>query len=465
MVKAISTQSETRPFRSPSAAKPSGVKLLVTRLSGVLVAGVFYAAVVLIPFAPAQRYFLGHPVAIAATVLFWIAAAALLGQWLEIRRQRRWFAQIQDDLLAPPEDEEAGGASANVRGLCERWLERLDELPEAAHASRLVGRLSELLERQIRRGNARHLADDLREVATREADDAHDSLQLVRIIVWAIPMLGFLGTVIGITQTLGGLDFSDGSAAVERLKSGLYVAFDTTALGLVLSVVAIFLQFPVERAEQQLLGQIDRRAGELLAAHLPDPAVDGTTAQMTALCDGVLAAVQQSLGKQAELWRATIDGAHEHWQNVVSITNDELGRSIGDAVGQAIGPALQDHSRSMQETQQEGVEAIDQRWQQWQLALSDNARILLAHQKTLVRQAELLADGQARATELVALQETLHQNLQVLDSAQQQVDRSLESAAGAEQLTGAIRTLARAMEVLTEQLPPAGPMASTRQAA
>ena len=80
------------------------------------------------------------------------------------------------------------------------------------------------------RGTTRHLADDLRELSGRDADAAHDSLGLVRIIVWAIPMLGFLGTVIGITQTLGGLDFSNGAAAVDNLKSGLYVAFDTTAL-------------------------------------------------------------------------------------------------------------------------------------------------------------------------------------------------------------------------------------------
>ena len=46
------------------------------------------------------------------------------------------------------------------------------------------------------------------------SDANHDVLQLVRIIIWAIPMLGFLGTVVGITETLGGLDFSDGAAAV-----------------------------------------------------------------------------------------------------------------------------------------------------------------------------------------------------------------------------------------------------------
>ncbi len=435
---------------------------IATRLAGLLVAGAFYLILYVVPFAPAQRYFLGHPVAVAATILFCIAAVSLLAKWITIRRERRLCGQISDAVLAP---NLSSVSSTDVGGICGEWLQSLSQLPAAAHGSRLVGRLEELLQRQVRRGNARQLADDLREVSSRDSDDAHDSLQLVRIIVWAIPMLGFLGTVIGITQTLGGLDFSDGTAAVDRLKSGLYVAFDTTALGLVLSVVAIFLQFPVEQAEQRLMALIDRRSGELLAAHLPDPAADGVSGQIATLCDGVLAAVQQSLGTQAELWRQTIDGAHQHWQTVVAATGTELSDSIGQAVGAAIGPALSNHTSELQHIQQQGVEAIDGRWQQWQLALSDNARILLAHQQTLVRQAELLADSQSRAAELVALQQTLDQNLQQLDAVSRSVDHSLSAATGAEGMADAVRVLARAVDVLSSQLPSSPVATPTRRAA
>ena len=442
---------------------------IATRLSGVAISAVFYLIVYLVPFSPAKRYFLGHPVAVAATILFWIAAVSLFAKWLSIRRERRLCEQISDSVLTPTLPTDAAHPHHDVRSICQSWSDSLTQLPAAARSSRLVRRLEELLQRQVRRGNARQLADDLREVAGRDSDDAHDSLQLVRIIVWAIPMLGFLGTVIGITQTLGGLDFSDGTAAVDRLKSGLYVAFDTTALGLVLSVVAIFLQFPVEQAEQNVLSVIDRRSGELLAAHLPDPSADdGAAGQIATLCDGVLAAVQQSLGTQAELWRSTIDGAHQHWQNVVAATGTELSDAIGDAIGNAISPALANHTADLQRIQQQGVEAIDGRWQQWQLALSDNARILLAHQQTLVRQAELLADSQSRATELAVLQQSLNQNLQSLQEVNQTVDHSLRSAAGAEGMADAVRTLARAMDVLSEQMPaPVAsiPASSSRRAA
>lgn len=413
---------------------------------------VLYGLVIYLPWEPAQRYFLGHPVAIAATFLFCIAAMTLLTKWLAVQKQHRFCASISDEFLCPGADG-SSAAGTDVAQLCRKWQGSLADLPGYARHSRLVERLDELLDRQIRRGNARHLADDLREVSGRDADDAHDSLQLVRIIVWAIPMLGFLGTVIGITQTLGGLDFSDGTAAVDRLKSGLYVAFDTTALGLVLSVIAIFLQFPVEQSEQRLLGHIDRRCGELLAAHLPDSHSDTATQAIAALCDGVLAAVQTSLSTQAELWRNTIDGAHQHWQSIVATTGSELTAAISTAVERSLAPALTNHATELTRAQTRGVETLEQHWLQWKDAADENAKRMLSQQQTMLQQTELLTHCNAQTTELEILQQSLHQNLQALQAVNVNVDHSLRAAAGAEGMADAIRTLARAMDVLRHQLP------------
>ena len=153
-----------------------------------------------------------------------------------------------------------------------------------------------------------------------------------------------LGTVIGITQTLGGLDFTNGSAAVENLKSGLYVAFDTTAIGLVLSVLAIFVQFPIERSEQRLLATIDSRVGHLLSASLPsDETSDNQTALIADLCRGVQAAVAESLDNQATLWRQTIDEAQRHWE----LGRDDNANRIVDAIESSLIPALANHSQSL----------------------------------------------------------------------------------------------------------------------
>ena len=315
---------------------------------GVLVSGLFYLIVYFVPWQPLQRYFLGHPVAIAATVLFWVAAAVLAAKWWQVTEQWNRLSRIRDEDLLPPQaaDSPAGRwlGDHDAGYVARRWMQAVGSLPAAVRSSLLVGRLHELLTRQSQRGTTKHLADDLREIAGRDADTAHDSFGLVRIIVWAIPMLGFLGTVIGITQTLGGLDFTDGTAAVDRLKSGLYVAFDTTALGLVLSVLAIFMQFPVERSEQRLLGAIDSRIGHLLSAHLPsDDAADNQTAMIADLCGGIQAAVAESLSSQAELWRTTIDEAREHWQGVQA----SAANHFTEAVRETLAPALQAHAGAL----------------------------------------------------------------------------------------------------------------------
>ncbi len=86
-----------------------------------------------------------------------------------------------------------------------------------------------------------------------------------RILVWAIPLLGFIGTVIGISSAVNGFSgFLEQAQEVDQIKegigtvtSGLAVAFDTTLLALLLSVVVMIPLVLVERLESQLLLEID----------------------------------------------------------------------------------------------------------------------------------------------------------------------------------------------------------------
>lgn len=419
---------------------------------GMLGAAAFYTVAWLVPLGPLQRYFLGHPVAILATVLFAIALAILFTKARRTAAETKLTARLRDSDLAPePEDQDRTQADRwldqqDAGRVARRWLTTLDQLPATVRQSPLVVRLAELLQRQAGRASTRHLSDDLRELAARDGDAAHDSLQLVRIIVWAIPMLGFLGTVIGITQTLGGLDFTDGTAAVDRLKSGLYVAFDTTALGLVLSVVAIFLQLPVERNEQRLLSEIDRRAGMLLAAHLPsDDRTDNPAAQIEQLCEGIRVAVGQSLESQTNLWRTTIDEAQSHWKRI----SEDHGASVGRALLNSLEPIMQSQADAFDQH----AEALRQHGQTLQLAQSDWTKQLdqrLGHWDELTQ----------RSTQLAHLQQSLDGNLARLVEVNSAVNDSLRlhddariAEGVAQGLSNAMLTLARTVDLLSQSLP------------
>lgn len=479
--------------------------------AGVTLTILFYTAVYFIPWAPLQRYFLGHPVAIAATGLFFIALSVLVSKRLAILDQQSRLATLHDEALRPNHDAETPASkwlSENDAGhVARRWLLDLGKLPSATRNSRLVQRLEELLHRQSQRGTAKHLADDLRELSGRDLDAAHDSLGLVRIIVWAIPMLGFLGTVIGITQTLGGLDFSNGTAAVDNLKSGLYVAFDTTALGLVLSVVAIFLQFPVERSEQRLLAQIDTRVGNLASSCLPsDEASDNQTVLIADLCKGVQAAVAESLDNQTRLWKETIDAAQQQWQsahdhntnrlaeafeltlvpalmehsdaladsskqaaNQLSIESEKWQAMMNDAcekleaanhavadrlaenLDSALKPMLADHAEAIGTSSSDAAGRLEKTWDQWLESIDYHSGALVSQQQTLTRQFEALTETHDRADSIIALNSRIDENLTKLDETNQAIDESVKSAAG-DGMADAMRILARAVDVLSARL-------------
>jgi biopolymer transport protein ExbB/TolQ len=426
---------------------------LVAGLLAALLSGGFYLVVNFVNWQPLKRYFLGHPIAIATTVLFWCGIAVLISKLWKLAAQWNRLESIRDqDLTPPPTDESPADAwmeQHDASFVAGRWISEIRCLPLVTRTSRLVHRLEELLTRQTQRGTTKHLADDLRELSARDADAAHDSFGLVRIIIWAIPMLGFLGTVIGITQTLGGLDFTDGTAAVDRLKSGLYVAFDTTALGLVLSVLAIFIQFPVERSEQRLLAAIDGRVGHLVSAHLPsDEAADNQTALIAELCTGIRAAVAESLASQAKLWRQTIDEAHQQWQSL----HDANANHVTEAFQETLVPALNDHAATLARSARTAGDRLQDQWQQWQDTMARSAAALATHHRTMIQQCDQMAETNDQTEAIQSLQTALDANLIRLAEANQQTERTIEEV-GNNGLAEAMIVLAQAVDVLSGRLP------------
>ena len=121
--------------------KPTGENRfgLLSVAAGIATACLFYGAIYLIPWPPLERYFLGHPVAIAATVLFWIAAAILLGEsivsleWdrLETTRRRRF--------ITTPTRHLAGGSlearDHDAGYVARQWKNTIEGLPRSTRAA------------------------------------------------------------------------------------------------------------------------------------------------------------------------------------------------------------------------------------------------------------------------------------------------------------------------------------------
>ncbi len=75
---------------------------------------------------------------------------------------------------------------------------------------------------------------------------------IIRYIAWAIPSVGFIGTVIGIAASLGAADDVITTGGVKKITGLLNIAFDTTLVALALSLVIMFLYHNLQEKVEKL---------------------------------------------------------------------------------------------------------------------------------------------------------------------------------------------------------------------
>jgi len=154
-----------------------------------------------------------------------------------------------------------------------------------------LGKENNLLARRCSRVLGAYIYSRSRQVATDFAvEDANfyqakseSSYTLPRILIWAIPLLGFIGTVMGISAAVNGFSqFLNQSSDVAQIKegigtvtSGLAVAFDTTLLALLFSVLVMIPLVMVERQESRLLLGIDIYINDKILPRFQERATEG----------------------------------------------------------------------------------------------------------------------------------------------------------------------------------------------
>jgi biopolymer transport protein ExbB/TolQ len=101
-----------------------------------------------------------------------------------------------------------------------------------------------------------------------------------RLYIWAMPLLGFVGTVYGVSAGIGGFaDFLKGQVTSDMIKvqvglitEGLAVAFYCTLLGLVTAGIAAFPSLGAEKKEEEVLSGIDEYVEDRLLSRMPSSA-------------------------------------------------------------------------------------------------------------------------------------------------------------------------------------------------
>ncbi len=96
------------------------------------------------------------------------------------------------------------------------------------------------------------VATAVKDVCETQADRLDSELAMIRYIVWAIPSIGFIGTVRGIGQALG-----QAHRAVEGdivgVTTSLGVAFNSTFIALVISLFIMFIMYQLQLLQERLV--------------------------------------------------------------------------------------------------------------------------------------------------------------------------------------------------------------------
>ncbi|MBK8251538.1 MAG: MotA/TolQ/ExbB proton channel family protein [Polyangiaceae bacterium] len=188
------------------------------------------------------------------------ALVILLLKWIALRAQSRVFSLnvLPADLtLIDP---------ANVAQVIEHVHETRRQLAtRKAPRSFLAERVMRVLEHFSARFDAVEAATVSNSEAEADGASSAASFSIVKVLIWAIPILGFIGTVIGIGDAVGGFSRSlEGAGQLDTIKTalgdvttGLAVAFDTTLVALVASIFVMLPTSWLQKAEDRLLGDVD----------------------------------------------------------------------------------------------------------------------------------------------------------------------------------------------------------------
>ena len=115
--------------------------------------------------------------------------------------------------------------------------------------------------------NIQDVSTTVKDVCESEADRMETELAIVRYIAWAIPSIGFLGTVRGIGTALGQA-YQAVNGDIVGVTVSLGVAFNSTFVALVVSIVLMFVLHQLQLVQDRLVLDCQNYCDERMIRHL-----------------------------------------------------------------------------------------------------------------------------------------------------------------------------------------------------
>lgn len=215
-----------------------------------------------------RRLLLGPEQALCYVCFLW-AFLIFLNRYFEARRQRRAFR-----LGFLPTDEGARILQEDARPL----QRRTDQLVARYGPFILANMVRQALAKYAVSRASEDVAVTVKTQAEVDQGRLVASMSTLNYLAWAIPAIGFFGTVRGLA---GSMTMAEkGGESVRMATQHLTIAFDCTLVALALSVVAMYFIHVIQREEESLVFDCQQYCLEHLVNRIyePEPLPEGMSA-------------------------------------------------------------------------------------------------------------------------------------------------------------------------------------------
>ena len=194
-------------------------------------------------------------------------ACFILMLWaFAIMGYKAYYANRERQLL----DRELVPIAEGVRILPEdtrEYARQLQALPQEEQGLLLPRAMLAALQRFGATRNVQDVSSSTHTLVSSEAERLESELSMIRYIAWAIPSIGFIGTVRGIGSALAVAHRAvDGD--ISGVTESLGVAFNSTFIALVISIVVMFIVHQLQLLQERLVFEAETYVDQSLIRHM-----------------------------------------------------------------------------------------------------------------------------------------------------------------------------------------------------
>ncbi len=147
------------------------------------------------------------------------------------------------------------------------FARQIQQLPEDRQDQLLPRALLNALRRFASTRSIQDVSSSTHTICENEAERLESELAMIRYISWAIPSIGFIGTVRGIGEALAQADKAV-QGDIAGVTQSLGVAFNSTFIALLISIFLMFLVHQLQLLQERLVFDSENYANDKLIRHM-----------------------------------------------------------------------------------------------------------------------------------------------------------------------------------------------------